>query len=35
VSKRRERPYSGGPSKHWIKVKNPNHPAYRREQDQF
>jgi len=35
VSKRRDRPYRGGPSKHWIKVKNPAHPAYRRVQDQF
>ena len=35
VSKRRDRPYRGGPSKHWVKVKNPNHPAYRRVQDQF
>jgi ATP-dependent DNA ligase len=35
VSKRRDRPYRGGPSKHWIKIKNPNHPAYRRVQDQF
>jgi bifunctional non-homologous end joining protein LigD len=26
---------SGGPSKHWVKVKNPDHPAYRRVQDQF
>jgi ATP-dependent DNA ligase len=34
VSKRRDRPYRGGPSKHWVKVKNPNHPAYRRVQDQ-
>jgi bifunctional non-homologous end joining protein LigD len=35
VSKRRDRPYRGGPSKHWIKVKNPDHPAYRRVQDSF
>jgi bifunctional non-homologous end joining protein LigD len=35
VSKRRDRPYRGGPSRHWIKVKNPAHPAYRRVQDQF
>jgi hypothetical protein len=30
VSKRRDRPYRGGRSKHWIKVKNPNDPANRR-----
>jgi hypothetical protein len=35
VSKRRDRPYCGGPSKYWVKVKNPAHPAYRRVQDQF
>lgn len=35
VSKRRDRPYRGGPSEHWVKVKNPDHPAYRRVQDQF
>jgi ATP-dependent DNA ligase len=35
VSKRRDRPYRGGPSKYWLKVKNPDHPAYRRVQDQF
>ena len=28
VSKHRDRPYRGGASKHWIKVKNPAHPAY-------
>lgn len=35
VSKHRERPYSVGNCKHWVKVKNPKHPAYRRVQDQF
>ncbi|WP_275186075.1 RNA ligase family protein [Bradyrhizobium sp. CSA112] len=30
VSKRRDRPYRGGRSPHWIKVKNPNHPAMTR-----
>ena len=30
VSKHRDRPYRGGPSKHWIKVKNPKHAAMRR-----
>jgi bifunctional non-homologous end joining protein LigD len=27
VSKRRDRPYRGGRSPHWIKVKNRKHPA--------
>jgi bifunctional non-homologous end joining protein LigD len=27
VSKRRDRGYKAGPSRHWIKVKNPNSPA--------
>ena len=27
VSKRRDRPYRAGRSKHWIKVKNRKHPA--------
>jgi bifunctional non-homologous end joining protein LigD len=27
VSKRRDRPYRGGPSSHWVKVKNRKHPA--------
>jgi bifunctional non-homologous end joining protein LigD len=27
VSKHRDRPYRPGPSPHWIKVKNRNHPA--------
>jgi bifunctional non-homologous end joining protein LigD len=27
VSKRRDRPYQGGRSKHWVKVKNRQHPA--------
>jgi ATP-dependent DNA ligase len=27
VSKRRDRPYQGGRSKHWVKVKNRKHPA--------
>jgi bifunctional non-homologous end joining protein LigD len=30
VSKRRDRPYQGGRSKHWIKVKNRTHPAMSR-----
>ncbi|WP_333927000.1 ATP-dependent DNA ligase [Bradyrhizobium sp. CCBAU 11361] len=31
VSKRRDRRYSGGRSKDWIKVKNRTHPAMDRE----
>lgn len=30
VSKRRDRPYQAGRSKHWIKVKNRQHPAMSR-----
>jgi ATP-dependent DNA ligase len=30
VSKRRDKPYEAGRSKHWIKVKNPASPAARR-----
>jgi len=30
VSKHRDRPYQGGRSKHWIKVKNRTHPAMNR-----
>src|SRR5262249_44256889 len=30
VSKRRDKPYQAGRSKHWIKVKNPASPAVRR-----
>ena len=30
VSKRLDRPYRGGPSKDWIKVKNRRHPAMTR-----
>ena len=35
VSKRADRPYRAGRSKDWIKIKNRQHPAYRRIQDQF
>ena len=35
VSKRADRPYRAGRSKDWVKVKNREHPAYRRVQDQF
>jgi ATP-dependent DNA ligase len=31
VSKRRDRPYQAGRSKHWVKVKNRKHPAMERE----
>ncbi len=30
VSKRRDRPYQAGRSKHWLKVKNRKHPAMNR-----
>jgi bifunctional non-homologous end joining protein LigD len=33
VSKLRDRPYRGGRSKHWIKVKNRKHPAMTRAKD--
>jgi ATP-dependent DNA ligase len=35
VSKRADRPYRAGRSKDWIKIKNRQHPAYRRVQNQF
>jgi bifunctional non-homologous end joining protein LigD len=35
VSKRLDRAYSVGKCTHWIKVKNPAHPAYSRVRDQF
>jgi len=35
VSKRRDRPYQAGRSKHWIKVKNRNHPAMNRVLESF
>jgi bifunctional non-homologous end joining protein LigD len=35
VSKNAERGYGAGRCNHWIKLKNPNHPAYRRVLDQF
>jgi bifunctional non-homologous end joining protein LigD len=31
VSKRRDRPYQAGRSKHWVKVKNRTYPAMSRE----
>ena len=33
VSKRRDRPYQAGRSKHWIKVKNRKHHAFARVQE--
>jgi bifunctional non-homologous end joining protein LigD len=33
VSKRRDRPYQAGRSKHWVKVKNRKHPAMSRVMD--
>jgi bifunctional non-homologous end joining protein LigD len=33
VSKCRDRPYQGGRSKHWLKVKNRKHPAMSRVMD--
>jgi ATP-dependent DNA ligase len=35
VSKRRDRPYQAGRSKHWVKVKNRQHPAMNRVMDAF
>ena len=33
VSKRKDRPYQAGRSKHWVKVKNRRHPAMQRVLD--
>ena len=35
VSKRRDRPYRGGRSPYWLKVKNRKHPALERVKDSF
>jgi bifunctional non-homologous end joining protein LigD len=35
VSKHLDRPYDAGRCKHWVKVKNPAHPAYNRVMDEF
>jgi bifunctional non-homologous end joining protein LigD len=35
VSKRRDRPYRGGPSRDWIKVKNRKHQAFERVKESF
>jgi bifunctional non-homologous end joining protein LigD len=34
VSKRRDSPYSSGRSRHWVKSKNPNAPAVKREAEE-
>lgn len=35
VSKRRDRPYQAGRSKHWVKIKNRTHPAMNRVMEAF
>jgi bifunctional non-homologous end joining protein LigD len=35
VSKRRDRPYRAGRSKHWVKVENRRHPAMERVLEAF
>ena len=35
VSKRRDRSYQAGRSKHWIKIKNRRHPAMTRVMEAF
>jgi ATP-dependent DNA ligase len=35
VSKHRDRPYQSGRSKHWVKVKNRQHPAMTRVMDSY
>jgi hypothetical protein len=35
MSKRRDRPYQGGGSKYWVKVKNRKHPAMSRVMEAF
>jgi hypothetical protein len=35
VSKRRDRPYQAGRSRHWIKMKNRKHPAMERVMEAF
>jgi bifunctional non-homologous end joining protein LigD len=34
VSKRKDSPYRSGRSRHWIKNKNPQHPAVKREAEE-
>jgi bifunctional non-homologous end joining protein LigD len=33
MSKRRDRPYQAGRSKHWLKIKNRKHPAMSRGEE--
>jgi bifunctional non-homologous end joining protein LigD len=35
VSKHKDRPYRGGRSPHWVKVKNRSHPAMDRVKDHW
>jgi len=35
VSKHRDRAYIPGKCRHWVKTKNPSHPAYNRVRDQL
>ena len=35
MSKRRDRPYQAGRSKHWIKIKDRKHPAMVRVMEAF
>jgi ATP-dependent DNA ligase len=35
VSKRLTASYQSGPSRHWLKIKNPNSPAMVRARDYF
>lgn len=35
VSKHKDRPYRAGRSPHWVKMKNPQHPAMQRVKDAF
>jgi ATP-dependent DNA ligase len=35
VSKRRDCAYASGECRHWVKTKNPTHPAYSRVRDQL
>jgi ATP-dependent DNA ligase len=34
VSKRKDSPYRSGRSRHWVKSKNPQHPAVKREAEE-
>jgi ATP-dependent DNA ligase len=35
VSKRLGSPYRSGRSRHWLKSKNPKHPAVKREEEEW